>query len=47
VVFGSDFPTLAWPFAGQLSGLAGLGLGDQWLRAVLWHNGARLLGLDG
>jgi predicted TIM-barrel fold metal-dependent hydrolase len=47
VVFGSDFPTLAWPFAGQLSGLAGLGLGDDWLRAVLWHNGARLLGLDG
>jgi uncharacterized protein len=47
VVFGSDFPTLAWPFAGQLSGLAGLGLGDHWLRAVLWHNGARLLGLDG
>jgi uncharacterized protein len=47
VVFGSDFPTLAWPFAGQLSGLAGLGLGDDWLRAVLWHNGARLLGLRG
>jgi hypothetical protein len=46
VVFGSDFPSVAWPFAGQLSGLAALGLGDDWLRAVLWRNGARLLGLD-
>jgi uncharacterized protein len=46
VLFGSDFPTLPWPFAAQLRGLAALGLGDDWLRAVLWHNGARLLGLD-
>ena len=46
VLFGSDFPSVAWPFAGQLGGLAALGLGDEWLRAVLWHNGARLLGLD-
>jgi predicted TIM-barrel fold metal-dependent hydrolase len=35
-----------WPFAAQLGGLAALGLGGEWLRAVLWHNGARLLGLD-
>jgi predicted TIM-barrel fold metal-dependent hydrolase len=47
VLFGSDFPSVAWPFAGQVGGLAGLGLGDEWLRAVLWRNGARLLGLDG
>jgi len=46
VLFGSDFPSVAWPFAGQLGGLAALGLGDEWLRAVLWRNGARLLGLD-
>jgi predicted TIM-barrel fold metal-dependent hydrolase len=46
VLFGSDFPTLPWPFAGQLGGLAALDLGEEWLRAVLWRNGARLLGLD-
>jgi predicted TIM-barrel fold metal-dependent hydrolase len=46
VLFGSDFPSVAWPFAGQVGGLAALGLGDEWLRAALWRNGARLLGLD-
>jgi uncharacterized protein len=46
ILFGSDFPSLPRSYAGQISGLAALGLGDDWLRAVLWHNGARLLGLD-
>jgi uncharacterized protein len=45
VVFGSDFPTIPHPFAAQVSGLAALGLGDDWLRDVLWHNGTRLFGL--
>jgi uncharacterized protein len=45
VVFGSDFPTIPHPFAAQVSGLAALGLGDSWLRGVLWHNGVRLFGL--
>ena len=45
VVFGSDFPTIPHALAAQVSGLAGLGLGDDWLRAVLWHNGLRLFGL--
>jgi predicted TIM-barrel fold metal-dependent hydrolase len=45
VVFGSDFPTIPHPLAAQVSGLAALGLGDDWLRAVLWHNGIRLFGL--
>jgi predicted TIM-barrel fold metal-dependent hydrolase len=45
VVFGSDFPTIPHPFAAQVSGLASLGLGDDWLRDVLWHNGVRLFGL--
>jgi len=47
-LFGSDLPSVAWPFAGQLDGLAALrlGLGDEWLRSVLWRDGARLLGLD-
>lgn len=45
IVFGSDFPTIPHPFAAQVSGLAALGLGDGWLRDVLWHNGRRLFGL--
>ncbi len=42
VVFGSDFPTIPHALAAQVSGLADLGLGDDWLRGVLWHNGLRL-----
>lgn len=45
VVLGSDFPNLPYPYAHQLDALAALNLGDDWLRAVLYHNGARLLGL--
>jgi uncharacterized protein len=45
VVFGSDFPTIPHQLAAQVSGLASLGLGDDWLRGVLWHNGVRLFGL--
>jgi predicted TIM-barrel fold metal-dependent hydrolase len=45
IVFGSDFPTIPHALAAQVSGLAELGLGDDWLRAVLWHNGLRLFGL--
>ncbi len=47
IVFGSDFPTIPHQIAAQVSGLASLGLGDDWLRAVLWHNGVRLFGLQG
>jgi uncharacterized protein len=45
IVFGSDFPSIPHQFAAQVSGLAKLGLGDDWLRDVLWHNGKRLFGL--
>jgi len=31
--------------AEQLTGLGRLGLGDDWLRAVCWHNAAHLFGL--
>jgi predicted TIM-barrel fold metal-dependent hydrolase len=44
VVLGTDFPNIPYPFAEQLAALAGFGLGDEWLRAVCWTNGARLLG---
>ncbi|GAA3799218.1 amidohydrolase family protein [Sphaerisporangium flaviroseum] len=43
VVLGSDFPTIPHPYAHQLDALARLDLGDDWLRAVCWENGNRLL----
>ena len=46
VVLGSDFPNIPYPYAHQLESLHRLGLGEEWLRNVLWRNGARLLGLD-
>jgi predicted TIM-barrel fold metal-dependent hydrolase len=45
VVLGADFPNIPYPYYEQLAALDRLGLGDDWLRAVLWHNGARLMGL--
>jgi predicted TIM-barrel fold metal-dependent hydrolase len=45
VLLGSDFPTIPYPYAHQLEGLARLELGDEWLRAVCWENGARLFGV--
>lgn len=45
VVLGADFPNIPYSYAEQLQALDRLGLGDDWLRAVLWHNGARLMGL--
>ncbi len=44
VLLGSDFPTIPYPYAHQLEGLARLDLGDDWLRAVCWHNGVGLFG---
>ena len=45
VLFGSDFPTLPFAYGDQLDDLVRLDLGDDWLRAVCWENGARLFGL--
>ena len=42
VLLGTDFPTIPYPYAHQLEGLARLDLGDDWLREVCWHNGDRL-----
>jgi hypothetical protein len=44
VVLGTDFPNIPYPYRTQLDALAGLDLGDAWLRKVCWHNGIRLLG---
>ena len=45
MLLGTDFPTIPYPYAHQLEGLARLDLGDDWLRAVCWDNGVGLFGL--
>ena len=42
VLLGSDFPNIPYPYGHQLEALDRLGLGEDWLRAVCWGNGARL-----
>lgn len=44
VLLGSDFPNIPYPYGEQIDALERLGLGDEWLRAVCWDNGARLFG---
>jgi predicted TIM-barrel fold metal-dependent hydrolase len=46
IVLGSDFPNIPYPYAHQLEALDRLDLGEAWMRAVLWENGARLLNLE-
>jgi hypothetical protein len=47
VLLGSDFPSIPYAYAHQLAALHRLELGEEWLRAVLWHNGARLFRIEG
>jgi hypothetical protein len=44
VVLGSDFPNIPYAYAEQIAALAAWDLGEDWLRAVCWENGARLMG---
>jgi hypothetical protein len=44
ILLGTDFPTIPHPYLHQLERLAALDLGTDWLRAVCWENGTRLLG---
>jgi len=44
ILLGSDFPNIPYPYARQLAGLARLGLGEDWLRAVCWDNPVALFG---
>jgi uncharacterized protein len=45
VLLGADFPNIPYAYAHQIEALVRLGLGDDWLRAVCWDNGARLFGI--
>jgi hypothetical protein len=47
VLLGTDFPNIPYPYAHQLAALARLDLGDDWLRAVCWHNADALFDLRG
>ncbi|MFE0735685.1 amidohydrolase family protein [Streptomyces sp. NPDC058855] len=42
ILLGSDFPNIPYPYVHQLEALERLGLGDDWLRGVLYGNGAAL-----
>lgn len=45
ILLGSDFPNIPYPYARQIAALAGLGLGDPWLRAVCWENAVAIFGV--
>jgi len=45
ILFGSDFPNIPHRYADALIALADVGLGDDWLRKVLYHNAAELFSL--
>lgn len=46
VVLGTDFPNIPYAYGVQLTALEKFDLGDEWLRAVCWYNGVRLLQLN-
>lgn len=45
IVLGSDFPNIPYAYAEQIQAIDSWGLGNNWLRHVVHHNGRRLLGL--
>ncbi|MFT4085800.1 MAG: amidohydrolase family protein [Gordonia sp. (in: high G+C Gram-positive bacteria)] len=45
ILFGSDFPNIPYPYIHGLQACARLGLGDDWLRAVVHDNAVALFGL--
>ena len=44
ILFGTDFPNIPYEYAHQVEALQRLDLSDDWMRDVLWNNGARLFG---
>ncbi|MEU7581873.1 amidohydrolase family protein [Streptomyces sp. NPDC041068] len=45
VLLGSDFPNIPYAYAHQLESLERLGLGDAWLRGVLYGNASDVFGV--
>ncbi|MFB7272769.1 amidohydrolase family protein [Streptomyces sp. NPDC056244] len=46
ILLGSDFPNIPYSYLHQLEALERLELGNDWLRAVCYENGARLFALE-
>jgi uncharacterized protein len=46
ILFGSDFPNIPYGYAQALTSITELDVDDDWRRAVLHDNGARLFGLS-
>lgn len=46
VLLGTDFPNIPHPYSHQVESLVRLGLGDEWLRGVLYENAARLFSVS-
>ncbi|QIH99156.1 amidohydrolase [Rhodococcoides fascians A21d2] len=44
ILFGSDYPNIPYPYLHALQAVRRLDLGDDWVRAVCWENGAALFG---
>ncbi|MGP3707415.1 amidohydrolase family protein [Gordonia paraffinivorans] len=47
VLFGSDFPNIPYGYTHALEAVTGLGMGDEWVAKVLYHNASRLFGVSG
>lgn len=45
ILLGTDYPNIPYPYVEQLRALAALDLDEEWLRAALYDNGARLFHL--
>jgi GNAT superfamily N-acetyltransferase len=43
IVFGSDLPSIPYPYAHAIEALDRLQMGPRWMRAVLWDTATRLL----
>ena len=43
VVLGTDFPNIPYSYSHQIEALHNWGLGEEWVRNVLWYNPQRLL----
>lgn len=46
ILFGSDYPNIPYPYLTAIESIMGLGLGDEWNRAVLHDNAVRLFELQ-
>ncbi|MEI2778408.1 MAG: amidohydrolase family protein [Tetrasphaera sp.] len=46
ILFGSDFPSIPYPYLEAVDAVLGLGLGQAWMRGVFYDNAARLFSLD-